>query len=108
MQYKVKQYLLRLQNSICHELELEDEKARFSSDKWVSTDLGYGTSRVITNGKVFEKGGVNFSHVIGHQLPASATEKRPELAGLNFEAMGVSLVIHPENPFVPTTHANLG
>lgn len=106
MQYKVKRYLLELQNAICNELELEDEKATFTTDKWVLNDLGYGTTRLISNGHVFEKGGVNFSHVIGHQLPASATDKRPDLAGQDFEAIGVSLVLHPENPFVPTTHAN--
>ncbi|MEH6617869.1 MAG: coproporphyrinogen III oxidase, partial [Porticoccus sp.] len=103
----VKAYLLNLQDSICHGLQAEDGQASFEEDSWVRKEGGGGRSRVITGGGVFEKGGVNFSHVHGTQLPPSATAARPELAGRSFEAMGVSLVMHPENPYVPTSHANV-
>jgi len=103
----VKQYLLNLQDRICHALQLEDDRSRFAEDSWVREEGGGGRSRVIVDGSVFEKGGVNFSHVHGTQLPPSATAARPELAGRSFEAMGVSLVMHPENPYAPTSHANV-
>ncbi len=103
----VKAYLLALQDSICQQLEQEDGAARFVEESWQRKEGGGGRSRVITDGAVIEKGGVNFSHVFGEQMPASATAHRPELAGRSFEAMGVSLVIHPNNPFVPTSHANV-
>jgi coproporphyrinogen III oxidase len=104
----VKNYLLDVQNRICAGLEQEDGRARFVEDAWQREGGGGGgITRVITNGAVFEKGGVNFSHVQGDAMPASATAHRPELAGRAFEAMGVSLVIHPENPHVPTSHANV-
>ncbi|KTD03220.1 oxygen-dependent coproporphyrinogen oxidase [Fluoribacter gormanii] len=103
---QVKTYLGELQKSICNELLAIDNKANFLSDHWDDPNLGYGTSCVISNGDVFEKGGVNFSHVRGRNLPASATEKRPELSGYQFEVLGVSIVIHPINPYVPTSHAN--
>ncbi|HCO60186.1 MAG TPA: oxygen-dependent coproporphyrinogen oxidase [Porticoccaceae bacterium] len=103
----VKTYLLGLQSSICTELETFESSARFQEDRWRREEGGGGQSRVIENGEVFEKGGVNFSHVHGATLPASATAARPELAGRSFEAMGVSLVIHPLNPYVPTSHANV-
>jgi len=103
----VKAYLLDLQDSICNALQAEDGKARFKEESWVREEGGGGRSRVITEGDVFEKGGVNFSHVHGNQLPPSATAARPELVGRSFEAMGVSLVMHPENPYVPTSHANV-
>lgn len=103
----VKQYLLDLQDRICHALQLEDDRSRFAEENWIREEGGGGRSRVIVDGSVFEKGGVNFSHVYGTQLPPSATAARPELAGRSFEAMGVSLVIHPENPYVPTSHANV-
>lgn len=103
----VKQYLLSLQDRICAELEAEDGAGKFQQDSWERTEGGGGRSRVMVNGAVIEKGGVNFSHVFGAQMPASATAHRPELAGRSFEAMGVSLVIHPHNPFVPTSHANV-
>jgi len=103
----VKAYLLDLQDRICNALQAEDGKARFKEDSWVREEGGGGRSRVITKGDVFEKGGVNFSHVHGNQLPPSATAARPELVGRSFEAMGVSLVMHPENPYVPTSHANV-
>lgn len=104
---EVKTYLLELQRSICEALEQEDGAARFVADSWERTAGGGGTSRVMSNGKVFEQAGVNFSHVMGDKLPGSATTHRPELTGRNFEAMGVSLVIHPHNPYVPTSHANV-
>ena len=98
--------LKNLQNQICAALEAEDGSARFEPDEWQSK-LGTGQSRVLKNGAVFEQAGVNFSHVKGSAMPASATAHRPELAGALFEAMGVSLVIHPKNPYVPTSHANV-
>jgi coproporphyrinogen III oxidase len=103
----VKEYLLNLQNHICSALEQEDGNAVFAEDNWQREGGGGGRTRVMENGGVFEKAGVNFSHVFGDELPASATLSRPELAGRNFEAMGVSLVVHPHNPFVPTSHANV-
>ncbi|MBV1930254.1 MAG: oxygen-dependent coproporphyrinogen oxidase [Porticoccaceae bacterium] len=103
----VKTYLLNLQDSICTELQRFETKTSFHEDQWLREQGGGGQSRVIENGEVFEKGGVNFSHVFGTELPASATAARPELAGRGFEAMGVSLVIHPQNPYVPTSHANV-
>lgn len=103
----VKAYLLGLQQSICDKLEAADGSASFKQDSWVREEGGGGQSRVLTDGAVIEKGGVNFSHVKGDAMPASATAQRPELAGCSFEAMGVSLVIHPHNPYVPTSHANV-
>ncbi len=103
----VKDYLLGLQDHICRELEAEDGTGRFREDSWEREQGGGGRSRVLTEGAVIEKGGVNFSHVFGAQMPASATAHRPELAGRSFEAMGVSLVIHPYNPNIPTSHANV-
>lgn len=102
----VKQYLLGLQDGICARLESLDGRAQFLTDSWQRDAGGSGRSRVISGGKIFEKGGVNFSHVFGDRLPPSASATRPELAGRSFQAMGVSLVIHPDNPFVPTSHAN--
>jgi coproporphyrinogen III oxidase len=104
---KVKQYLLKLQDNICQTLELVDGKGTFVEDNWQRELGGGGRTRVLTGGKFIEQGGVNFSHVFGGKLPASATAARPELAGRSFQAVGVSLVIHPHNPFVPTTHANV-
>lgn len=105
--HAVKSYLMSLQDSICHQLSDADGSKPFSEDNWQRKEGGGGRSRVITEGKVFEKGGVNFSHVMGGEMPASATAHRPELAGRRFEAMGVSLVMHPHNPYVPTSHANV-
>ncbi|MCB1803315.1 MAG: oxygen-dependent coproporphyrinogen oxidase, partial [Gammaproteobacteria bacterium] len=102
----VKRYLLDLQETICAALSAEDGQA-FREDSWDRPGGGGGRSRVLENGNVFEKAGVNFSHVFGDGLPPSATAQRPELAGRNFQAMGVSLVIHPRNPRVPTSHANV-
>ncbi len=103
----VKEYLLDLQDRICQTLQELEPTATFREDAWDREGGGGGRTRVIENGSVFEKGGVNFSHVFGTQLPPSATAARPELAGRSFEAMGVSLVIHPLNPLVPTSHANV-
>ena len=103
----VKAYLLDLQERICAALAEEDGGGKFIEDSWVRAEGGGGRSRVLTEGAVIEKGGVNFSHVHGTQMPASATAHRPELVGRAFEAMGVSLVIHPHNPYVPTSHANV-
>ena len=100
----VKDYLLNLQDRICDALALEDGNERFREDSWERDQGGGGRSRVIEGGGVFEKAGINFSHVFGPGLPASATAHRPELAGRSFQAMGVSLVIHPWNPYVPTSH----
>jgi coproporphyrinogen III oxidase len=103
----VKAYLLALQDDICQQLAAEDGQASFIEDAWQRPAGGGGRTRVLSNGAVFEQAGVNFSHVFGDQLPASATAHRPELAGRTFQAMGVSLVIHPHNPYVPTSHANV-
>lgn len=102
----VKEYLLDLQNRICDGLQRMDGKGVFHEDAWERERGGSGISRVLSDGAVIEKGGVNFSHVFGDKLPPSASASRPELAGRSFQAMGVSLVIHPDNPFVPTSHAN--
>jgi coproporphyrinogen III oxidase len=102
----VKAYLLDLQDRICDALAAEDGMA-FREDAWDRPGGGGGRTRVLENGNVFEKGGVNFSHVFGEGLPPSATAQRPELAGRSFQALGVSLVIHPHNPYVPTSHANV-
>lgn len=111
----VKTYLLALQDRICTALEREDGVARFSEDAWSREDDpsaskklgGGGRTRVLERGAVFEQAGVNYSHVSGASLPPSATASRPELEGRSFEALGVSLVIHPENPHIPTSHANV-
>ncbi len=102
----VKQFLLTLQDRICAGLEDLDGSASFHTDEWQREEGGSGITRVISDGGVFEKGGVNFSHVFGKSMPPAATAQRPELAGSAYQAMGVSLVIHPQNPFVPTSHAN--
>ncbi len=103
----VKEYLLQLQNRICQFLEQEDGKANFIEDNWQHTGGGGGATRVMVEGSVIEKAGVNFSHVFGNQLPQAATERRPELRDAPFQALGVSVVIHPVNPYVPTCHMNV-
>lgn len=103
---KVKNYLTDLQDKICTSLEAEESGAKFIEDLWERSEGGGGRTRVLT-GEIFEQGGVNFSSVSGISLPPSATAKRPELANRQFHAMGVSLVIHPKNPYVPTSHANV-
>jgi coproporphyrinogen III oxidase len=103
---QVKNYLQGLQNRICSELEQLDGKASFAKDSWQRAAGGGGESRVLSNGAIFEQAGVGFSHVFGTEMPPSATKHRPELAGKPFQAVGVSLVLHPHNPYIPTTHAN--
>ena len=104
---RVKTYLLELQDSICRGLEKQDGKGRFEEDQWQREAGGGGRTRVLEQGEVFEQAGVNFSHVFGNRLPPSATAARPELEGRDFQALGISLVIHPRNPYVPTSHANV-
>ncbi len=104
---QVRHYLLELQDTICSAFEQADGSSRFREDSWQRSEGGGGRSRVMEGGAVFEKAGINFSHVFGPGLPPSATANRPELAGRSFQAMGVSLVIHPDNPYVPTSHANV-
>jgi len=104
---QIKAYLLNLQNSVCRMLENEDGKALFIEDAWEHKSGGGGLTKVMTDGAVIEKAGVNFSHVYGQALPQAATEKRPDFAQKSFQAMGVSVVVHPHNPYIPTTHANV-
>ncbi|MEX1221251.1 MAG: oxygen-dependent coproporphyrinogen oxidase [Idiomarina sp.] len=104
---QVKTYLLNLQDEICAGLTAADGGGEFAEDSWQRPGGGGGRSRVLKQGGVFEQGGVGFSHVHGDQMPASATAHRPELAGRDFNACGVSLVMHPHNPYVPTSHANV-
>jgi coproporphyrinogen III oxidase len=104
---QVQQFLQQLQDRICATLQQADGKGQFVEDAWQRAEGGGGRSRVLTNGGVFEQAGVNYSHVYGVQMPASATAHRPELAGRSFHACGVSLVLHPHNPHLPTTHANV-
>ncbi|WP_019558994.1 oxygen-dependent coproporphyrinogen oxidase [Thioalkalivibrio sp. ALE12] len=104
---RVIDYLQGLQDRICQGLEGLDGQARFEEDAWERPAGGGGRTRVLREGRVFEQAGVNFSHVMGDNLPASATAHRPEMAGRSFQATGVSLVIHPHNPYVPTSHANV-
>jgi len=103
---KVKEFLLELQELVVERLEQLDGST-FRRDGWERAEGGGGLSCVLEDGEVLERGGVNFSHVFGSGLPPSATAARPELAGRRFEAMGVSLVLHPRNPYVPTTHLNV-
>lgn len=103
----IESYLRALQDRICTELEAEDGAAKFQVDDWKRTEGGGGRTCTLAEGAVFEKAGVAFSHVHGRQLPPSATQHRPELAGKPWQALGVSLVIHPRNPYVPTSHANV-
>ncbi len=103
----IKNYLLKIQAQICAGLEAVDGTGKFITDSWDRAGGGSGITRVLAEGAVIEKGGVNFSHVFGKALPPAATVKRPELAGGSFQALGVSLVIHPRNPYAPTSHANI-
>ncbi len=104
---EVKNYLLALQDSICDAIARADGQASFSEETWDRKAGGGGRTRVLADGAVFEQAGINFSHVYGDNLPPSATASRPLLAGRSFQAVGVSLVIHPKNPYVPTSHANV-
>jgi coproporphyrinogen III oxidase len=103
----VRAWLAGLQEGLVAALERADGRARFTRDRWQRPEGGGGESRVIRDGDLLEQGGVIFSEVSGASLPASATAARPALAGAPFTATGVSLVLHPRNPFVPTTHLNL-
>ncbi len=103
----VEQYLKTLQSTICVELEGVDGSTSFAEDAWQREGGGGGSTRILTDGAVFERAGVNYSRVAGSSLPPTATAERPELAGRKFQAMGVSLVVHPRNPYVPTSHANV-
>ena len=103
----VERTLTRLQADICAALETVDGAAHFRIDDWTRPEGGGGSTRVLADGGVFEQAGVNFSHVHGHALPAAASAARPQLAGRSFRALGVSLVVHPRNPYVPTSHANV-
>jgi coproporphyrinogen III oxidase len=103
---EAKDFLQALQNRLCTTLEQLDGKAEFARDAWERAAGGGGESRVLAGGAVFEQAGVGFSHVFGDEMPPSATRSRPDLAGKRFQAVGVSLVLHPLNPYVPTTHAN--
>jgi coproporphyrinogen III oxidase len=102
----VRTFLIGLQCDIVKQLEAIDDGI-FLRDEWQRSEGGGGISRLIENGKVIERGGVNFSHVKGATMPKSATASRPELEGAPWEAMGVSLVMHPRNPYAPTTHMNV-
>ena len=105
---QVKKYLVNLQESICSDLESLDGGAVFEKDHWTRKDgNGSGITSVICDGNVFEKGGVNFSIVEGNKMPNSATALRPELEGRKYTALGVSLVLQPHNPYVPTVHSNV-
>ena len=103
----VKTWLLDLQDRICAAIEEEDGSGRFQEESWERPEGGGGRSRVLSEGTVFEQAGVGFSHVHGPGLPPSATAQRPDLVGRSFEALGVSLVFHPRNPYIPTTHMNV-
>jgi coproporphyrinogen III oxidase len=103
----VRDYLLQLQDRICEALASAEGTSGFQEDRWERPGGGGGRTRVLQQGAVFEQAGINFSHVHGSGLPPSATAQRTELAGRTYQALGVSLVIHPRNPYVPTSHANV-
>lgn len=100
-------FLKDFHDSLCKKLETLDGQAHFIDDAWTRKEGGGGLTRILTNGGLFEKAGVAFSQVNGTSLPPSASAHRPELAGRQWQAMGVSLVLHPQNPYVPTAHANV-
>lgn len=104
---RVGAHLRQLQETICEALETEDGQGVFGEDRWSREKGGEGCTRVLSDGAVFERAGVNYSHVAADALPGSATASRPELGGCAFEALGVSIVIHPLNPYVPTSHFNV-
>jgi coproporphyrinogen III oxidase len=105
--YAIRTYLLELQNTLCQALESEDGHAFFQEDLWQYEKGGGGVTRVLADGAVFEKAAVNFSHILGSQLPPAATQRHPQLAGTSFQALGVSVVLHPLNPHAPTVHLNV-
>jgi coproporphyrinogen III oxidase len=104
---RVREYLTGLQDRICTSVEAMDGAARFVEDAWTRDEGGGGRTRILRDGVVFEQAGVGFSDVSGTSLPPSASAARPELAGASWRAVGMSLVLHPRNPYVPTTHANV-
>ena len=104
---QVRDFLVKLQDEICAAAQEQETRGSFGRDEWKRPEGGGGVSRILEGGAVFERAGVGFSDVQGSQLPPSASQRRPELAGLPFTAMGVSVVIHPRNPYAPTSHANL-
>src|SRR3546814_7951949 len=103
----VRDYLRSLQDRICVAIEHADGSARFHEDAWQRPGGGGGRSRVLKQGAVFEQAGIGLSEVAGDALPASASAHRPQLAGAPWQALGVSLVFHPRNPYLPTTHMNV-
>src|SRR5687767_3978475 len=102
----VEAYLRDLQERLCAALESADGAAQFARHQWLRPEGGGGDSRVLADGALFERAGVNFSLVHGEALPPAASAQRPQLAGRAFRALGVSVVLHPRNPFVPTAHLN--
>jgi len=104
---RVRDYLIGLQDRICTDIEHADGQGRFTEDHWLRSGGGGGRTRVLREGGVFEQAGIGFSDVSGDHLPPSASAHRPQLAGATWRACGVSLVFHPRNPYVPTTHANV-
>ncbi len=105
--FLVKEFLLSLQENICRKLEKVDCTGIFIRDAWQAPGKGAGRSCILKNGTIFEQIGVNFSHVYGDSMPIFATANRPDLAGCKFEAVGISVVIHPNNPYIPSSHANI-
>lgn len=103
---RVREYLIALQNKISEKIQ-EEEPLSLIEDNWQREEGGGGQSRILENGQVFEKAGINFSDVQGQELPPAASQKRPNLHGAAFRAMGLSLVFHPVNPHLPTCHMNL-
>ncbi|WP_036774723.1 oxygen-dependent coproporphyrinogen oxidase [Photorhabdus australis] len=104
---QIKSFFLSLQEKICQQLEQADGTAKFTEQSWQRREGGGGRSRIMQEGTVFEQAGANFSHISGTRLPVSATAHRSELAGRSYQAMGISVVIHPLNPYIPTSHANV-
>ncbi|GHA82333.1 oxygen-dependent coproporphyrinogen oxidase [Cognatilysobacter bugurensis] len=104
---RVRDYLTGLQDRLCAAVEAADGQARFAEDRWTRAEGGGGRTRILRGGNVFEQAGIGFSDVSGSTLPPSASAARPELAGASWRAVGVSLVFHPLNPYIPTTHANV-
>src|ERR1700691_691076 len=105
--HAVRTYLAGLQEAVCTALEAEDGVGKFRSDPWTRAEGGGGLTRILADGAVFEKAGVGFSDVKGATLPPAATALRPAIAGKPWNALGVSVIVHPKNPFVPTCHANV-
>ena len=105
--HRVREWLRELQDRILEAFLHEDPVAELTEDAWERSGGGGGLTRIVTDGEVIERGGVNFSHVHGDALPPAASAGRPELAGRAFHALGVSVVVHPRNPYVPTSHCNV-